>query len=84
MVGGRVIWQRTSEEAGGGARCLVPSLPQPPSSLRHFNIRYPSSKLFSMTGKKEIDCVFKSYLEATKGALFQNGLRGLGALGGKS
>lgn len=37
-----------------------------------------------MTGKKEIDCVFKSYLEPTKGALFQNGLRGLGALGGKS
>lgn len=37
-----------------------------------------------MKGKKEIDCVFKSYLKPTKGALFQNGLRGLGALGGKS
>lgn len=68
----------------GWVRCLVPSLSQPPSYPRHFNISYPSSKLFSVTGKKEIDCVFKSYLEPTKGALFQNGLRGLGALGGKS
>lgn len=81
-----MVWQRTSEEAGegGGARCVIPSLPQPPSTLRHFNICYPSRMLFSVTGKKEIYCVFKSDLKPTKGALFQNGLRGLGALGGKS
>lgn len=75
---------RRSCRGWGEMRCPVPSLPQPPSFLRHFNIRYPSSELFSMTRKKEIDCVFKSYLEPTKDALFQNGLRRLGALGGKS
>lgn len=65
-------------------RYPIPSLLQSPSCLRHFNFPSPSSKLFSVMGKKEINCVFKSYLEPTKGALFQNGLRGLGALGGKS
>jgi len=83
-VGGRGDLAEAIRRSWGEARCLIPSLPQPPSSLRHFNISYPSRKPFSMTGKKEIDCVFKSYLEYTKGALFQNGLRGLGALGGKS
>lgn len=62
--------------------CLLPA----PASIlpEKFQHCYPSSKIFPMTGKKEIDCVLKSYLENTKGALFQNGLRGLGALGGKS
>lgn len=42
---------------------------------------YPSSKFFSMTAKKETDCVFKSDLATTKDALFPSGLRGLGGLG---
>lgn len=70
---------------GGEGDEVSHPLPIPaPSSPRRFNLRYPSSKLFSVKGKKEIDCVFKSYLKPTKGALFQNGLRGVGALGGKS